>query len=202
MMVAAAAGALTIISSAAQAASIVYGGSGTIGAHSYAPVSVSFSVTTDGTLGLIRRNNVTEFQVTFSDQYGKTVLNSSNSTLFMPTALLYPNGPVPIEVGTIASVNSLTQNFPINISTNYSGDKTANLSFHQNSVDVSYNEAILPAAARFGTINFNGPAFTALSGAVSSVPETKTWAMMLLGVGLVGSVMRRRRNVRTSVKLA
>lgn len=36
----------------------------------------------------------------------------------------------------------------------------------------------------------------------SAVPEPATWGMMVLGMGLVGGVMRRRRNVRTAVQFA
>ena len=38
--------------------------------------------------------------------------------------------------------------------------------------------------------------------AISSVPELATWGMMILGMGVVGGVMRRRQRVRTTVHFA
>jgi len=37
-----------------------------------------------------------------------------------------------------------------------------------------------------------------LGGEVSAVPEPATWLMMMLGFGVLGSVMRRKRNVRVT----
>jgi hypothetical protein len=39
-------------------------------------------------------------------------------------------------------------------------------------------------------------------GAGSAVPETATWAMMILGVGAIGSALRRRRNVAVKLSYA
>jgi len=39
------------------------------------------------------------------------------------------------------------------------------------------------------------------AGQASGVPETATWAMMILGMGMIGGAMRRR-NVKTSVRFA
>lgn len=35
-----------------------------------------------------------------------------------------------------------------------------------------------------------------------AVPEPATWAMMIVGFGMVGGVLRRRRNVTTAVTYA
>ena len=43
---------------------------------------------------------------------------------------------------------------------------------------------------------------TATSSAVGAVPEPATWAMLLLGFGMVGFAMRRRRSVRPTVSEA
>ena len=52
-----------------------------------------------------------------------------------------------------------------------------------------------------GTLAFESQgASPVLSG--SAVPEPTSWAMMLLGFGIVGYVMRTRTNVRTTVSYA
>jgi len=58
-----------------------------------------------------------------------------------------------------------------------------------------------------GFINIGDNAVTAKSAYIphtvtGSVPEPSTWAMMLLGFGLVGLAMRKRSNVRTTVSYA
>lgn len=40
------------------------------------------------------------------------------------------------------------------------------------------------------------------AGAISAVPEPATWAMMILGFGAAGSMLRRARHTRASVSLA
>ena len=43
-----------------------------------------------------------------------------------------------------------------------------------------------------GDTNASGPALDNVS--ISAVPETATWAMMILGFGVVGGAVRRRRS--------
>jgi hypothetical protein len=55
------------------------------------------------------------------------------------------------------------------------------------------------------SFTFNGAAntfFSANVAAVAAVPEPATWAMMMLGFGMVGFGLRRRSNVKTSVSYA
>lgn len=78
-----------------------------------------------------------------------------------------------------------------------SGDQ--NLSQYVSFGVTGANERILsasftnvPAINAFETANFSAAA----------VPEPAAWAMMILGMGLVGAAMRRRANVRTTVSFA
>jgi hypothetical protein len=47
--------------------------------------------------------------------------------------------------------------------------------------------------------NGSNPGLSELSLTGSAVPEPATWAMLLLGFGLIGFAMRKRSNVRTTV---
>jgi PEP-CTERM motif len=37
---------------------------------------------------------------------------------------------------------------------------------------------------------------------LGAIPEPATWAMMILGFGMIGGAMRRRRAVRPTVRVA
>lgn len=198
-------GAMMITPSPALAASIVYGGSGTIGSGTYAPVSVSYSVTTDGKLGVISRSDIIDYNVTFSDRYAVRTLTPQNSTLYSMYAVLSPPDSAPYAIGPVASTDSLVigPGIGFNITTNYKGDGNAYLYFGPSSVDVTYREAIQVSAAQHGTINYNGPAFVATSGTVSAVPEPAMWLTMILGFGLVGGALRRgQQKITTRVAFA
>ena len=77
----------------------------------------------------------------------------------------------------------------------------------------SANTRLLNPAANVGNIWLVGAAFNNSDGRIdgfkfkdltvssSAVPEPATWAMMILGFGMVGSAMRRR-NVKTTVNFA
>ena len=53
-----------------------------------------------------------------------------------------------------------------------------------------------------GYYNDNPGSFAVSFSSTSGVPEPTTWAMMLVGFGLVGFAMRKRSNVRTTVSYA
>ena len=70
----------------------------------------------------------------------------------------------------------------------------------------------VPSTLTFNTAPLVSFVFTPIGGvqfdnvvvsATSAVPETSTWAMMIVGIGAIGGAMRRRRNVAaTRVRFA
>jgi hypothetical protein len=65
------------------------------------------------------------------------------------------------------------------------------------------------SAANIRSVQFSGDGTTFVADDLSfttavaaAVPEPATWGMMILGVGLVGGVMRRRQKVSTTIKFA
>lgn len=75
------------------------------------------------------------------------------------------------------------------------------------SFDILGNDAFVSNGTRLFSINLNTGALTrvgttqdALFGlAIAPVPEPATWATMILGVGMAGGALRRRRAVKTAV---
>lgn len=76
-----------------------------------------------------------------------------------------------------------------------------------NLVNANLGFSATPASLSIQFNNTGGSAYSsalslAVPPAISAVPETGTWAMMLLGVGLVGGLMRRKQKVSTRVTFA
>ena len=77
-----------------------------------------------------------------------------------------------------------------------------------NLIDSNLNFLTLTPASL--SIQFNSTGGSAYSSALtlavppamSAVPEAATWAMMIVGLGMVGGSLRRRRNVTTRVSFA
>lgn len=100
------------------------------------------------------------------------------------------------------------------------GDFSRNVNFVSNGVRL--NGTVVPVISTGldevrTLLNFRLPAGTstiAIAGSAGTngtyigqllfggVPETSTWALMILGFGAIGAAMRRARSVRTSVRFA
>jgi hypothetical protein len=64
------------------------------------------------------------------------------------------------------------------------------------------NQEATQAVGPNGVIDYYNGNFIASNFSVTAVPEPATWAMMLLGFGMIGFAMRKRSNVRTTVSYA
>lgn len=95
-------------------------------------------------------------------------------------------------VGTTTGVNDgwtyQAASFATNAATTY-----VNSYFTSGTGGVLAFPTSLAADRQYLLTNFSDVALTS-----SAVPEPATWAMMLVGIGLAGAMMRRRHNVRVS----
>ena len=113
---------------------------------------------------------------TFGQTYRVTLDYSSNNGITHPTAGITVDG---VTVGTLMGSNSWQS---------FSGLFTA----HSTSTNFQISENIGGGNAGVFLDNIS----------ISAVPEPATWAMMLVGFGMVGFAMRKRSNVRTTVSYA
>ena len=67
-----------------------------------------------------------------------------------------------------------------------------------NSLTLNYDQPLSGASFITVTGLSNGTAGAIYAGAVAAIPEPETYAMLLAGLGLMGAVVRRRSNRKTS----
>lgn len=159
--------------------------------------TVSFALTTDGSLGSIGLANLLGWDITIGD--GVTSANfysapsdpltnsevSMTATLFASASQLF----LPYIEGS--TNNEIGFRYPTSWQYYYSagGGSTFQFAFGQY-ISFATGVAFAPASADIllGTAGSVGP---------GAVPEPGTWAMMLLGFGLTGVAMRAARRKRT-----
>jgi hypothetical protein len=81
------------------------------------------------------------------------------------------------------------------------GDDTllqSSISTGGNSLTLNYDQPLSGASFITVTGVSNGTAGAIYAGAVAAIPEPETYAMLLAGLGLMGAVVRRRSNRKSS----
>ena len=160
---------------------ITYTGSQTVSPPFGGPITATYSITTDGSLGNINQSNITSYLFTLiqgsnTGQIGSSVEQSYTTGPFFATL-------TGLSIPTTAS-NAL--NF---------GNGFFLVQF---SSYITVMRAGTPDNG-FGSFQNNVSFATASTAAV---PEPATWAMMLIGFGAIGLAIRRRARARTSLTFA
>ncbi len=157
------------------------------------------------------------------------VFNPNDGSLTMATSVFYAAGDVNAGKTPGVTAGAYTQSLsgPTTTTQLYSIDSTTGVLTRQansmgtlttvgvlgdelgsrTSFDILGTDAFVSNGRRLYTIDLNTGALTqvgmtqeALFGlAIAPVPEPATWAMMILGVGMAGGALRRRRAVKTTV---
>lgn len=126
-------------------------------------------------------------------------LSSTGTFSYAETNANYPEGVGNIEICFAATDNGTCTGGPSGLTSNpdQTGTGTFALTLAQAVSSISLDDFVV----RFQSINptINGSSsgvglgtVTELSGPVSAAPEPMTWAMMIIGFGMIGSAMRRR----------
>jgi len=157
-------------------------------------VSATGSIETDGTLGLLARVNVLDWQFNLTDAGGSFMINGPSNS-----QLLFFNAPALTATATglffdfSGSGAVLFQNPQVGSTINflcYTGSALCGGSYNRISITVQ---------------NFGGgisQAGVQQIATASAVPEPTAWAMMIAGVGMAGGALRRRRAANTTVRFA
>lgn len=147
--------------------------------------SYTLSVTTDGTLGALSTGNVTDFLINISDSHGMFALTPVNADF------LTSGGLSATATDLLFDFNSggfaLFQNPTTGSGQNF-------LCFASSVCGANANSINLLVGANFSEISQSPMQGNVVIASVSAaVPEPSTWAMMLVGFGMVGASIRYRR---------
>lgn len=136
------------------------------------------------------------FSSTSFDTSQYLAIEGGESETFTPTS---PIGDLSVYIGSLDPYNSISVTFNGGGGATYTGDDIASMSGavddgDQTSADSNGRLTIFfsePVSSV--TFNSDGNAFEVDSVAFSAVPEPVAWSMMLIGLGSMGAVLRRRR---------
>ena len=191
------------LAAATAADATTYLGTRTVGAG-----SVNLSITTDGTLGVVRASNILDWTIVLNGVSASATLNGplsgNNSSVSLrdytqvnnPTALTatatnlsfdygnYPPGFFLTAAWLLFDTPGSDANFCMEQST-CSGNNGGHDSYNLYFIREYYTSPILTGVQVIGSVK---------GGAV---PEPASWALMILGFGLAGSALRTRRRATT-----
>ena len=179
--------AATALSTPASAATYIVNVSGN-------GVSATGSIETDGTLGVLARANVLDWQFNLTDAGGSFLINGPSNS-----QLLFFNAPALTATATglffdfSGSGAVLFQNPQVGSTINflcYTGSALCGGGYNRISITVqNFGSGISQAGVQ-------------QIATAAAVPEPTAWAMMIAGVGMAGGALRRRRAVKTTVRFA
>jgi hypothetical protein len=173
---------------AVPAQAIVYTGN-----HSVDTGSVSLSLTTDGTLGVLAAGNVTAWSFTLSNAGGTVTLDNSNSAFTFLSGSSFQATATDIVFDYTVAGHMQWDNFAA------AGDDAICWDASGGAFTCIGNP---PAETILVNGSFSNVARSGrfVLGTAGAIPEPATWALMIGGFGMAGAAMRRR--VRTTVTYA
>ena len=185
----------TLSVNSAYASDIVYSVDQIIG-----PGSVTGTITTDGTIGILSASDIVGFNLTLND--GSNTANLSSGTVINNRDACCSGG-VPNSVDLTASLT--------NLMFNYSGSDSGYFEIGNSSGAICYTNTSNcwgPTGVGLYSVDGDGRSvYIAQSGnqiiaTAVPVPEPSSWALMLLGAGLLGGALRVARRNRARALLA
>jgi hypothetical protein len=180
--------AASIMGSATAAQAIVYTGS-----HAIGPGSISISITTDGTLGVLAQANVIAWSFTMTNSGGTDTINEGNSSLSYLSGNAFQATATDIVFDYTAVGHMQWDSFGSGGNDVYCLDTPLAA---ETCLDAAPSEVMIVNGAFDGVRVGAGRLVLGTTGAV---PEPASWAMMIAGFGLVGAASRRRRNTAVAV---
>ena len=124
-------------------------------------------------------------------------IEGGQSETFTPTA---PIGDLSVYIGSLDAYNSITVAFSGGGTHTYTGADIASMSGAIDDGDQSSGNSngrltiFFSSPVSSVTFGSSSNAFEVASVATSAVPEPAAWSMMLIGLGVTGAVLRRRRS--------
>lgn len=180
----------------ALAAPIIYTGVQQVGAS-----TATLSITTDGTFGSLTITNILSVSATLTE-------GANSVSLLRDFQTNTGNASVTFSAAVRATATSLILPYLPDATNNEFGIYTSGFANWYAAGQGSTFSYSSQQSARIGsgtvfTAPFQGDFVLATAQAEAAVPEPATWGMMILGCGLVGaSVRRRKSNVQTNVRFA
>ena len=184
--------AMLAIAAPAAAAQIIYVGNRTATDIGGTTTSVDYSITTNGSTGVLSQSDITAYSLTFNQGGVSTTFTNTNPAI----SLLLSGGSLSATATDLAFnfVNPATfnQDFLL-FYTNNGGVlcfANANCGNMNPDIQISFNSSTSLTTQPLG--------LSVIASAQAPLPEPATWAMMLLGFGAIGLSLRQRRRVALS----
>jgi len=166
--------AAAMLSTIGHAASITYTGSQQVGT-----ALATYSITTDGTLGDLTASNVVTFSAKLSDSLSTVIFNPTDGAIrdsFVAT-------PLGLSTGLNFSPAFVT---PSNYDQSFDF-----IEFQSDRTISEFSDSAHGGLSPQTQTELNIVDFALASPSVAAVPEPATWAMMILGLGLIGGARLR-----------
>lgn len=192
--------AATLLAAGGAAHSTVYTGVRTTTTGAAGAGTVTLTLTTDGTIGALGVGNLLDWTIVMADGLDTKTLDKGNSSFELGGA-----------GALVASASAVT--FDFDGPTGYVIFRFTGVPFGQNYYCLQTNSACLgmlqDGEAIDANLDPNNPfSYEARSGnvtiataqAVTGVPEPLSWALMVIGLGSVGSAMRMGRRERPMLR--